>query len=98
MYISQLQLSENLLRAMYSLRLQIEIAEHRRLQLTNTVEDLAQLLAVASCSHHPLVNSAYAKFIRLLGNEKLVEFEAMGLAVKCVAMSAASSVDQSSSS
>lgn len=81
MHISQLQFNENLLRAMYNLRLQIEIAEHRQFPLTKTVDDLAQLLAVASGSHHPLVHSAYAKFIRLLDRDKLMTCEAMGLAV-----------------
>lgn len=81
MDLRQLQLSDNLLRAMYNLRLQIEIAEHRRFHVTQTVDDLAELLAAASHSHHPLVRSAYQKFVRLLDDNQLRTYASLGLPV-----------------
>ena len=81
MDLRQLQLSDNLLRAMYNLRLQIEIAEHRRFHVTQTVDDLAELLAAASHSHHPLVRSAYEKFVRLLDANQLRTYASLGLPV-----------------
>ena len=82
MELRQLQLNDNLLRAMYNLRLQIEIAEHRRFHVTQTVDDLAELLAAASHSHHPLVRSAYQKFVRLLDEGQLRTYTTLGLPVR----------------
>ncbi len=82
MDIRQLELTDNQLRAVYNLRLQIEIAEHRHFQQTKTVEELAELITIASVSQHPLVKSAYLKFTRLLDIDRLQNYVSMGLPVK----------------
>lgn len=76
MELRRLQLEDNSLRAMYNLRLQMNIALHEPSQTPQTVEDLAQLMAIASQSHHPLVKSAYLKFVRLLDFDK---YQCLGL-------------------
>ncbi len=82
MDIGRLQLSEHQLRAVYNLRLQIEIAEHRHFRQTATVDDLAELITIASSSQHPLVKSAYLKFTRLLDMDRLQIAMAMDLPVQ----------------
>ena len=82
MDIRRLELTDNQLRAVYNLRLQIEIAEHRNFRQTTSVEDLAELITIASASQHPLVKSAYAKFTHLLDVGRLQQYMASGLPVK----------------
>ncbi len=81
MELRQLQLEDNSLRAMYNLRLQIEIALHQPTHAPQTVEDLAELMTIASQSHHPLVKSAYLKFVRLLDHKRIEKYRSLGLPV-----------------
>ncbi len=84
MELRQLQLEDNSLRALYSLRLQVEIALHRPTRAPQTVEDLAELMTIASQSHHPLVKSAYLKFVRLLDHKSIEKYQSLGLPVNPV--------------
>lgn len=95
MDLRQLELNDNQLRAVYNLRLQIEIAEHRHFRQTQSVEDLSELMTIASVSQHPLVKSAYLKFTRLLDASRLKNYEAWGLPVKDAEQATAVSEDKS---
>lgn len=81
MDLNQLQLDDKVLRAMYTLRLQVEIAEHQHFHVTRSTEDLAVLLSSSGRSKHPLVKSAHGKFVRLLSREQLQLFESMGVSL-----------------
>ncbi len=89
MELRQLQLGDNSLRAMYNLRLQVEIALHQPTCAPQTVEDLAQLMTIASQSHHPLVKSAYLKFVRLLDHKRIDNYQSLGLPVNPMELSVA---------
>jgi hypothetical protein len=75
-------MDNNLDKALYSLRMQVEIAQHVCFRPSQELDDIMALLKLSSSSQHPLVRSAHNRFVRLLSREQLSCFAALGLNLK----------------